>query len=307
MATYFHLETAPTLAAIPSSKSQVSITRLKSEGGLADRTSRIPPERAFLISIHLSPAEYRDYEVWIDGEYDLIPSWRAGAIGIYDLESDPVWRYSRGFDCVHYHLPRTALDAYSEANGWPRIDTLRCPQGKVDRVLHQMTQMILPTLQEEKAHCELFLDHFRFMVCAHVIRSFGSVPLREATFQGGLAPWQKRRVTALLHANLDGNFGLAQLAEECGLSVSHFSRSFKKSFGTSVHRYLILQRIEAAKQLMSTPTSSLTDVALLAGFSDQSSFNRTFRAIVGTTPGSWRREAFAIRPPVKYSSQYAAL
>jgi AraC-like DNA-binding protein len=60
--------------------------------------------------------------------------------------------------------------------------------------------------------------------------------------------------------------------------------------GVSAHRWLVLRRIERAKALMLTTQSPLSDIALEAGFSDQASFNRTFRQFVGISPGRWRRE-----------------
>jgi AraC-like DNA-binding protein len=89
---------------------------------------------------------------------------------------------------------------------------------------------------------------------------------------------------------LAGDLRLAKLAQECGLSVSHFARAFKRSFGSSVHRYLILQRVEAAKALLQHSNHSLSEIALQTGFSDQPAFSRTFGAIVGTTPGRWRHQ-----------------
>jgi AraC-like DNA-binding protein len=72
--------------------------------------------------------------------------------------------------------------------------------------------------------------------------------------------------------------------------VSHFARSFKASLGVPAHRWLVLRRIERAKELMLATQSGLSDIALEAGFSDQASFNRTFRQFVGISPGRWRRE-----------------
>jgi AraC-like DNA-binding protein len=89
---------------------------------------------------------------------------------------------------------------------------------------------------------------------------------------------------------LDGELKLATLAEECRLSVSHFARSFRKSFGTSAHRYLILHRVEIAKVLLSETNSSLVEIAAQTGFSDQAALTRTFANVVGATPGKWRRE-----------------
>jgi AraC-like DNA-binding protein len=108
--------------------------------------------------------------------------------------------------------------------------------------------------------------------------------------KGGLAPWQMRRAVELLHEHLDGDLKLETLAAECRLSVSHFARSFRISFGTSAHHYLTLRRVEIAKFLLSETNSSLVEIAAQTGFSDQAALTRTFANVVGTTPGKWRRE-----------------
>jgi AraC family transcriptional regulator len=290
MAKYFHLNEAATLVVTPPSESRLAITRLKSMVGLPDRTASIPPERAFLIPLHLHPAEYRGYEIWVDGKHSFVPLWPAGGIGIYDLQANPTWRYTRSFDCVHFYLSRAALSSFTETNGLKTADKLHCVEGKVDNVLHHLAQMLLPTLGKPQSSCELFLDYFRSMLCAHVIGEYGGQAIPESHLGGGLVPWQKRRTKELLHQHLDGEIKLAKLADECGLSVSHFARSFKKSFGLPVHRYLISLRVEVAKSFLSQTDRSLTDVALQSGFSDQAAFCRTFRALVGTSPGRWRRE-----------------
>jgi AraC family transcriptional regulator len=135
-----------------------------------------------------------------------------------------------------------------------------------------MTLMMLPSLATPQLFGELFLDYFRLLFCAHITQryapSFGAI----RTYRGGLAPWQKRRAAELLRENLDVRLGLANLAQECGLSVSHFARSFRRSFGTSAHRYLMFQRIEKAKALLSNSAFALSEVALQSGFADQASF-----------------------------------
>ena len=99
-----------------------------------------------------------------------------------------------------------------------------------------------------------------------------------------------RRTRELLDQHPAEDLRLHKLAEECGLSVSHFARSFKRSFGSSVHRYLILQRVEAAQSLLLHSDHSLAGIALETGFSDQAAFSRTFGAIVGTSPGRWQKQ-----------------
>jgi hypothetical protein len=56
MAEYFRLGKAPSLVICPPSKPQIAITRLASQNGLPDQTASIPREKAFVVSVHLTPA-----------------------------------------------------------------------------------------------------------------------------------------------------------------------------------------------------------------------------------------------------------
>jgi AraC family transcriptional regulator len=289
MAQYFRLPKAQSLVISPPSKHQIAITRLASQNGLPDRTTSIPREKAFVVSVHLTPACGQGCEIWVDDRYSRITTWPAGGVGIYDLEANPRARNRGAVDWVHYHIPRSTLRVFTDDVQVPSIESLQCRHGTVDPVLHQMTLMMLPSLTAPQLFCELFLDYFRLLFCAHITERYAPSLGAIKTYRGGLAPWQQRRASQLLRENLDGQIGLAALAHECRLSISHFTRSFKRSFGTSAHRFLIHQRIEKAKSLLSKSDLALSDVALQSGFSDQASFSRTFKAVVGTPPGHWRR------------------
>ena len=109
------------------------------------------------------------------------------------------------------------------------------------------------------------------------------------TVRGGLAAWQKRRLTAYIDTHLTGRIRIEELAELLNLSESHFSRAFRCAFGTSAHEYLTRRRIEVAQSLMLAGREPLCAIALRCGLSDQSHFTRVFRRIVGETPYAWRR------------------
>ncbi|MGA3159252.1 MAG: AraC family transcriptional regulator [Steroidobacteraceae bacterium] len=132
-------------------------------------------------------------------------------------------------------------------------------------------------------------DYFVQMFCSHIATTYGSVALLPGRV-GGLAAWQKRRVTEIVHAELHGDLRLPTLANECGLSISHFCRAFKQSFGVSAHRYVIHRRIEYAKFLLKTTSNSLAEIALQSGFCDQAAFSRTFGRLAGTSPRRWLNE-----------------
>jgi AraC family transcriptional regulator len=107
--------------------------------------------------------------------------------------------------------------------------------------------------------------------------------------RGGLAAWQKRRLTVHIDAHLGGRIRVEELAQLLNLSESHFSRAFRCAFGTSAHDYLTRRRIEMAQGWMLTTGETLCAIALRCGLSDQSHFTRLFRRIVGATPYAWRR------------------
>jgi AraC-like DNA-binding protein len=134
------------------------------------------------------------------------------------------------------------------------------------------------------------LDHLNLILGAHLLQKYGGLRKPPTISLGGLGPLQKRRATELLSENLSGRIRLSQLAAECGLSISHFARSFKASFGVSAHRWLVQRRIERSQELLMHTGGSLADIADQAGFTDQAAFSRTFRQIVGISPGRWRRD-----------------
>jgi AraC-like DNA-binding protein len=112
---------------------------------------------------------------------------------------------------------------------------------------------------------------------------------RTGALAGGLAPWQLRRVKALVVATGENSISVRRLAEECGLSPRHFTRAFSRSTGLPPHRWLLERRVEMAKPLLRDPNRSLVDVAIACGFTNQSHFTRIFTARVGRSPGLWRR------------------
>ena len=114
-------------------------------------------------------------------------------------------------------------------------------------------------------------------------------PRNESSFRGGLAPWQARRVVAYIESNISLSFCVADLAGIVKLSISHFSRAFKESFGQPPLVYVKVRRMRHAQVIMLSTREPLAQIALDCGMSDQSHFSRVFRKVVGISPSLWRR------------------
>jgi AraC family transcriptional regulator len=113
--------------------------------------------------------------------------------------------------------------------------------------------------------------------------------------RGGLAPWQAKRVAAYVESNICSKIGVIELAALAQLSIGHFFRAFKVSFGASPLAYVMRQRMLRAQEIMASSEAPLSRIALDCGMCDQAHFSHTFRRIIGVSPNVWRRQISALR------------
>ena len=127
------------------------------------------------------------------------------------------------------------------------------------------------------------------LLAIHLIRNASGPRLPAGGPDGALPQRKLRAVVEYIEEHLDAGPSLEQMAAAARLSVYHFARQFKAATGLPPHQYVILRRVERAKQLLHAGTDlSLAEVAAHAGFSDQSQFSRHFKRLVGVTPGQFR-------------------
>lgn len=79
------------------------------------------------------------------------------------------------------------------------------------------------------------------------------------------------------------------IAQEVGLSQSHFMKYFKNTMGTSFIEYLNEYRLTMASRLLLSSDSSVLAIAEEVGFENLSYFNRTFKKRFGQTPREYRK------------------
>jgi AraC-like DNA-binding protein len=188
------------------------------------------------------------------------------------------------------YLPRATLNAQADLGDGPRIENLAFEPGAGfrDETIRNLGLALLPALRAPERVNRLFTDHVALALAAHAARAYASQD-EAPPAQGGLAPWQERRAKELILADLAGDISLQVVAEACGLSVSHFARSFRKSTGLAPYAWLLEARVQRAMELLRQRDSTLAAVALACGFSDQTHFAHTFTRRTGVSPGVWRR------------------
>ena len=288
--TFIQLDGRSTVPSQFRTPGTFTITRLQSPAGLPDRITKISSVPALLVSICLKSLPLHSYQLWVADK--LVPTRRSFLrfrSNVIDFDSEPSCWAGKAFDYVHYTMPRAELDDIAADFGFGRVNSYRLSFVEDDLVLAQITRSILPFIGCSDGPSLLALDQFSLILGAHLVQRYGVLQKIGKVSKGGLAPWQRRRAEELLSENLDGRIRLMEVARECALSVSHFARSFKATFGISTHQWLIRRRIEHAQGLLRQTTTSIADIAIQSGFGDQAAFTRTFHRIIGVSPGRWRR------------------
>jgi AraC family transcriptional regulator len=104
----------------------------------------------------------------------------------------------------------------------------------------------------------------------------------------GLIDRRIRRAVELMHARLDEDLTLKDIAAASYLSPFHFSRLFKKVTGTTPLAYLASQRIARARLLLAQSDLPITQIAAQVGYGSASNFTKAFRQDAGLTPKQFR-------------------
>jgi AraC family transcriptional regulator len=110
------------------------------------------------------------------------------------------------------------------------------------------------------------------------------------------APWLSE-TRDRIRADLTARPSLAQLAAAVGVHPVTLARAFRRAFGCTVGEYLRRLRIERAADQLAAGDQPLAEIALAAGFADQSHFSNVFRRRVGMSPSVYRREVRGPRVP----------
>jgi AraC-like DNA-binding protein len=105
------------------------------------------------------------------------------------------------------------------------------------------------------------------------------------------APAWAKELKEIIQDHIDASLSLKELSKGLDINPSYLSREFSRYFDDlSFGEYIRKQRIEKAIALMQTPTHSLTEIAYLTGFSDQSHFTRIFKKHTGENPSDYRKK-----------------
>jgi AraC-like DNA-binding protein len=179
-------------------------------------------------------------------------------------------------------------DIASQASGLWAISAGLAYNTKDDYELLQKGMMLYDALyswakhlQKEK-HTQNPVDH----VFIDVYNKF----IKQKSAQRKTPEWVKE-LKQIIQDQIDSNLNLTEISKSLDINPSYLSREFSKHFNNlSFGEYIRKLRIEKAIELMQENTYSLTEIAYLTGFSDQSHFTRIFKQHTGKSPSVYKKD-----------------
>lgn len=182
-------------------------------------------------------------------------------------------------------------------DSWKRIECLGA-RG-LQQFYQNFLQMVLHTLQQQGLRAdEIFSDHLSPERILSATRSVKDLQdwvrdvLEKALFHiGGLDSSETvvERIKRYIALHIDQELSRQYIADYIGLSPDYIVKLFKKETGCSISDYILKERINLAKELLSMTDTTISNVALAVGFSNFSYFSTLFKKEVSMTPQEYRK------------------
>ncbi len=198
-----------------------------------------------------------------------------------------VWETESATVKLSMYLSTMLMHSAAESMGISADRVAVAPQLHVrDPRIEHIGWAVKAELESPEPLGRLYGESLGIALAAHLLRDYvRASPPRNG---GRFSRRRLQRVLDYIQEHLAADLSLAQLAELVDMSPSHFKVVFRHSMGLPVHQYVIRSRVEHATGLIARSKLPLSDVALQAGFANQSHMARCMKRLTGVTPAAMR-------------------
>ncbi|MGO4284744.1 helix-turn-helix domain-containing protein [Bosea sp. TAB14] len=158
-----------------------------------------------------------------------------------------------------------------------------------DPLLKMSAQRLVEASDSGQRPNALLAEQIAYTLALHLSDRYAAPGSPKSDRLPSLDETMRARVAEFVQANASAPVTLAAMAQVAGMTPSSFIRSFKRSTGLTPHRFVVEQRVLAARRLLANSNLPIVEIALAVGFSSQSHFGVAFRAITGESPARYRR------------------
>lgn len=193
-----------------------------------------------------------------------------------------------GYNCLKL-TPNRVNQVLGETLDISQVE-LRPRLGQADPLLKHLLMQCVGQISNGAAFDHLYIESLSNTLILHLFKHYAVQKKDLPNHTGGLPKYQRLRAIDYIHANLEKDVKLADIAGLLGMSQYYFCRLFRQSMGISPYQYVIQKRVERSKKMLRQPQKlSIAAIALECGFSSQSSLCKHFRNLTGITPNAYRR------------------
>jgi AraC family transcriptional regulator len=212
-----------------------------------------------------------------------------GSIDLMPLGFSGEWQDEgpTAFLCIHLNPSLVQTTAEEMDVNPDRVSMLPSLQF-MDPQIEHIGWALKAELETPEPSGRLYADSLGLALASHLLRQHAPLVPRVTN---GMPKRRLQRVTDYIRDHLAQDLRLVQLADVASISPSHFKWLFKQSVGVPVHQYVLARRVDYAVDLLLKSQLPLSDVALQAGFANQSHMARCVRRATGLTPSSLRNLA----------------
>ncbi|MFV0676013.1 AraC family transcriptional regulator [Variovorax sp. tm] len=178
---YFELPSAPSLVMLPAPNAPAAgaeclmapfvVTRITCLPDQLGMKREIPPEDAFLVTLHL--LGMRHHETWVRGRPSVVRGYEPGALGIVDLRDEVASYLGNPLDALQFYVPHALVRTVARASGMLHVSSLMCAPGVVDPVMCSLGAAVLALFERPQRAGSLVQQHLALTICAHLVRRFG--------------------------------------------------------------------------------------------------------------------------------------
>jgi AraC family transcriptional regulator len=158
----------------------------------------------------------------------------------------------------------------------------------IDPTLRVLMETLIKDLKAGSPSGRIFGESLTDRIAALATANHSVFRFRLPEYRTGLPRHTLLRLIDYIHANLNSDLTVEQLAQVALMSPFHCGKLFKNSTGKTFHQYVLDERIKSAKVLLEHSNLPLVEIGATVGLPNQTHFTTVFRKKVGATPGFYR-------------------
>ena len=130
---------------------------------------------------------------------------------------------------------------------------------------------------------EMISSYIRIItICAQYLTLSNAMP--------GAKPTVSEAAKRFIYENIDKRITIKDICCAVGCSKTNLISSYKRDFGTTVNAAITDAKLDEAKRLLETEDISISRIAEMTGFYDQSYFSKVFSLKCGISPSEYRKQ-----------------